>query len=118
MKFGLQHRKEFVGRSRNSRLVSSLEPEIIEVLALEEQIKSRKEKLQTTILTMMEQENIDYIKSDLTSASRSKATEVHRFDVSRFKAERPDEHEAYMKITSRSSSVTLKWLKQPNCEAK
>lgn len=96
----------------------ALEPEIIEVLALEEQIKSRKEKLQTTILTMMEQEGIDSIKSDLTSTSHSKATETNRFDSVRFKAERPDEYKAYCKIVPRSASVTLKWLKQPNTEAK
>lgn len=96
----------------------SLEPEIIEVLALEAQVKSRKEKLQTTLMTMMEQENIDSIKSDLTSTSRSVPTECNRFDVTRFKEERPEEYEAYCKIVSRSGSVSLKWLKQPNSEAK
>lgn len=96
----------------------NLEPGIIEVLALEEQIKSRKEKLQTTILTMMENEGIDSIKSDLTSTSRSNATEVNRFDSVRFKTERPDEYAAYCKVVPRSASVTLKLLKQPNCEAK
>lgn len=96
----------------------SLEPEVIEVLALEAQVKSRKEKLQTTILTMMEQEGIDSIKSDLTSTSRKQQYESHRFDTARFKAERPEEYEAYSKIITNSASVTLKWLKQPNGEVK
>lgn len=95
-----------------------LEPEIIEVLALEMQVKSRKEKLQTTILTMMEQEHIDSIKSDLTSTSRTSPSEYHKFDTPRFKAENPEQYESYCKIISRSGSVTLKWLKQPNGEAK
>lgn len=94
-----------------------LESEIIEILALEEQIKSRKERLQTTILTMMEQGNIDAIKSGLTSASRTKPTEVHKFDATRFKAEKPEEYESYCKVFSRSGSVTLRWLKQPSSEA-
>lgn len=95
-----------------------LEPEIIEVLALEMQVKNRKEKLQTTILTMMEQEQIDSIKSDLTSSSRTAPTEYNKFDVSSFKKERPDEYKAYCKTLPRSGSVSLKWLKQPNDEAK
>jgi len=96
----------------------SLEPEIIEVMAMEAQLKARKEKLQTTILTMMENDGVDSIKSDLTSASRKKAYEAHKFDSTRFKAEQPEMYESYSKIVSFSSSVSFKWLKQPNGEAK
>lgn len=96
----------------------SLEPEIIEVLALEAQVKSRKEKLQTTILTMMENEQIDSIKSDLTSSTRKDSYESVRFDTTRFKEENPDEYKAYCKNVSCSASISLKWIKQPNTEAK
>lgn len=96
----------------------SLESEIIEVLALEAQVKSRKEKLQTTIHTLMEQEKIDCIQSDLTCTTRSRPTEVNRFDTNRFKDENPGLYESYCKIINRCGSVTFKWLKQPSIEAK
>lgn len=96
----------------------SLEPEIIEVMAMEAQVKARKEKLQTTLLTMMENEGTDIIKTDLTSASRRSAHEALVFDTTRFKEECPDDYKLFLKVASRSSSVTLKWLKQPNGEAK
>lgn len=95
-----------------------LEAEIIEVLALEAQVKSRKEKLQTTLLTMMENGNIDSIKSDLTSSTRKVAYDSVRFDTTRFKAENPTEYKAYCKNVSIAPSVVLKWLKQPNGAAK
>ena len=95
-----------------------LEAEIIEVLALEAQVKNRKERLQTTLLTMMENEQIDSIKSDLTSTTRKGAYESARFDTARFKDENADMYKAYCKHVAVSASVTLKWIKQPNSEAK
>lgn len=96
----------------------SLEPEVIELIALEAQLKERKEKLHTTLITMMENEGVDIIKTDLTSASRKSASEVTMFDSARFKEERPDDYKIFSKVVSRSASVSLKWLKQPNSEAK
>lgn len=90
-----------------------LEPEVLKLLALKDEVEHRIRELHTTIHTMMVTDDVHSIKTDLTSATRVKPSEGRKFETDRFKEDNPGLYLEYSKPFSRSGSVSLKLIPPP-----
>ena len=89
-----------------------LEPKLIELMIELEEKDEQLKALRTTVQTMMSDEGLDGIESELTKVSTVKGSFVESILKDKLKEEMPDVYAKYVKTSYRNGCITIKLVNE------
>lgn len=85
-----------------------IEPSLLERMSELAQAESKLKSIRATIMSMMDDEKIDCIKSDLAVVTRTKDAVIEQIIKDKLKEEMPEVYEQYLKRSVRKGTLNVK----------